>query len=304
MIPEIGGPRHPAARPAAHARPPEPVTAPVRDLRRRTLVLTDASATTLPEIHVAGGTATVVTFQSDIADGGVLLGSVARLFYPLAQTTRMIVLSPRADLTGSVPLNVQLKDGTILTFQCRSSAVDVDAQVDVVLNFQRRAAADSATALKASLSALRDQLDECRSTAGDAGTQKLASLLLSQNLEAPQPFDRRPIRALERQNALLVQARWVYRLMGLTYLVLTVENRDAERPWVLDRIDVSTAGTREKADIKVAAWAAEIPSLAPDQTERVVISFPTPSSATTQRIVVTLFERDGSRSVALPAMEL
>lgn len=294
----------PAKKLAAPAAAAPVAKAGARELRRRTLTLDDSSVTTLPELHVAKGTATVITFQTDIAEGGVMLGAVADLFHPIAQTTRMAVLAPKNDLTTPVPLNVQLRDGTILTFQCMTSRSDVDAQVDVVLKLTTRASADSAVALRSAIGSLRNQLDECRATSGEAGAQKLASLLLTQSLESPQAFDRRPLHTVEKQARLLVEAKWAYRLLGLTYIIILVENRDSEKTWVLDRAEVSLAGAKEKSDIKVTGTAAEYPTLAPDQAGRVVISFPTPAAAGAQKVTVTLYERDGGRTVALPALEI
>jgi uncharacterized protein (TIGR02268 family) len=285
-----------APAPASHAG--------TRELRRRALTLTDATVDKLPELHVGKGTPTVVTFQSDIEARGVLLGAAQGLFYPTQQTSRMVILAPVNDLEGAVPVNVQLKDGTILTFQVRSSRQDVDVQVDVFLELTRRASPDSPATLRETIGGIRMQLDECRATSGDAGAQKLASLLLTQSLDSPQAFDRRPLHTLEKQSRLLIEGKWAYRLLGLTYVILTVENRDPARSWVLDRADVSIVGGKDKSDVKVSAIATEYQSLAPDQAGRVVLSFPTPSNAGTQKIVITLYERDGGRIVALPAMEI
>ncbi len=275
-----------------------------RELRRRTLTLDDTSVTMLPELHVAGGTATVLTFQVPIEEGGVIPGAVKDLFYPLAQTDKTVIIVPKADLTAPVPVSVSLKDGTVLSFKCLSVPQDADAQVDVILALRARAAQESAAALKGLIGQLRGQLDECKATSGDAGVQKLASLLVTQSLDQPQAFDRHALHAAERQNRLLVEARWAYRLLGLTYIVLTVENRDPERPWVLDRAEVKVTGSAESGDVQVKSAVAENTSLPPDTSERVVVSFPTPALGRGQKVTLTLHERDGSRRVALERLEL
>jgi uncharacterized protein (TIGR02268 family) len=275
-----------------------------RELRRRTLTLDDTSVTMLPELHVAGGTATVLTFQVPIEEGGVFPGAVKDLFYPLAQTDKTVIIVPKADLTAPVPVSVSLKDGTVLSFKCLSVAQDADAQVDVILALRARASQESAAGLKGIIGQLRGQLDECKATSGDAGAQKLAALLLTQSLDQPQAFERHQLHAAERQNRLLVEARWAYRLLGLTYVVLTVENRDPERPWVLDRAEVTLTGAAENADVQVKSAVAEYPSLISDTSERVVVSFPTPALSRGQKVTLTLHEKDGGRRVALERLEL
>jgi uncharacterized protein (TIGR02268 family) len=305
LLVALANPPAPSAPPPRKAETKASSSKPhTRELRRRTLTIDDASVTTLPELHVAGGTATVVTFQVPIADGGAIPGTSKELFFPIAQTDRTVIIVPKADLTAPVPLNISLTDGTVLTFQCRSDPRDADAQVDVIIALQKRAAQESAPALKVLVGQLREQLDECRATAGDAGTQKLASLLLAQSLDQPQTFTRHPLRALQKQNRLLAETRWAYRLLGLTYVVLTVENRDPERTWVLDHAAVAITGGGQQADIQVKSAFTEFPSLAPDTAGRVVIAFTTPASNASQKVKLTLYERDGNRSITLDGLDL
>ena len=275
-----------------------------RELRRRTLTFTDASVTTLPELYVAGGTATVVTFQVPIAEGGAIPGTSKELFFPISQTDKTIIIVPKSDLAGPVPLNVSLTDGTVLTFKCVSSRAFADAQVDVLLALEKRAAQESPVALKATIGQLRSQLDECRATTGDAGALKLASLLIQQSLEKPQTFTRHPLRALNKENRLLAEARWSYRLLGLMYVVLTVENRDPERAWVIDRAEVKVNGSANNTDVQVKTVTAEFPVLAPDTSERVVVAFTTPASDVSQSVTLTLHEKDGNRRISLSNLDL
>ena len=275
-----------------------------RELRRRTLTLDDASVTMLPELHVAGGTATVLTFQVAIEEGGVIPGAVKELFYPLAQTDKTVIIVPKADLTAPIPVSVSLKDGTVLSFKCLSVQQDADAQVDVMLALRARAPQESAAALKGMLGQLRGQLDECRATSGDAGAQKIAALFVTQNVDQPQVFDRHSLHTAERQSRLLVEARWAYRLLGLTYVVLTIENRDPDRPWVLDRAEVNLSGGAENTAVQVRTAVPEYASLAPESSERVVVAFPTPALSRGQKVTLTLLEKDGSRRVALEHLDL
>jgi uncharacterized protein (TIGR02268 family) len=275
-----------------------------RELRRRTLTFTDASVTTLPELLVAGGTATVITFQIPIAEGGAIPGTSKELFFPIVQTDKTILIVPRADLAAPVPLNVSLTDGTVLTFKCVSNPTAADAQVDVLLALEKRAAQESPTVLKATIGQLRGQLDECRATTGDAGAQKVASLLIQQSLDKPQTFARHQLRSLNKENRILAEARWAYRLLGLLYVVLTVENRDPERAWVLDHVEVKVNGAANNTDVQVKTIASEFPSLAPDASGRVVIGFTTPATNANQTVTLTLFEKDGNRRVSLSNLDL
>jgi hypothetical protein len=200
-----------------------------RELRRRSLSINDANVSSLPVIHVAGGIATIVSFQVPLRDGGAFIADVKGLMNPLSQSERFLVLVPKKDLPAPLPLNVSLADGTVLTFKLLTVATDADAQVDVVLDLQKHAAPDSAAALKASLVSVRAQLDECQAGSATAGVAKIASLFIQQNLEGPHAFERYAVRGGDKQSRLLVEARWVYRLLGMTYLVLTVENRDPVR---------------------------------------------------------------------------
>jgi hypothetical protein len=88
-----------------------------RELRRRAITIDDRNITSVPEIHVAGGTPTILTFEVPLKDGGALLADVRGLFYPPTQTDRTVMLVPKSDLTRPEPLNVSLADGTVLTFK-------------------------------------------------------------------------------------------------------------------------------------------------------------------------------------------
>jgi uncharacterized protein (TIGR02268 family) len=274
-----------------------------RELRRRSLSINDANVSSLPEIHIAGGIATIVSFQVPLREGGAFIADVKGLMNPLSQSERFLVLVPKKDLPAPLPLNVSLTDGTILTFKLLTVATDADAQVDVILDLQRNAAPDSAAALKASLVSVRAQLDECQAGSATAGVSKIASLFVQQNLDAPHAFERHEIRGGDKQSRLLVEARWVYRLLGMTYLVLTVENRDPVKSWVLDRAEVKLLGS-SSTDVKVLAVQAELATLPPDVAGKVVVAFSTPQQAAHQKVSLSLLEKEGSRHVVLEGIEL
>ena len=273
-----------------------------RELRRRTITIDDASLTSVPEIRVAGGTPTILAFEVAVKEGGAVLADVRGVFYPPTQTDRTVMLVPKADLERPQPLNVSLVDGTVLTFKLVSVPNEADVQVDVAVALKERARPDSAAALRMLNEQLRGELDECRDGAANTGATKLAALLLAQSLDQPQTFERRPLRAGDKQSRLFVEGRWVYRMLGLTYMIFTVQNRDPQRSWVLDRVDVRLTGAGEAVDVKVVAAQAELPILPPGTAERVVVAFEAPPMSPSQRFRVSFHEKDGPRLVALEGL--
>jgi hypothetical protein len=179
---------------------------------------------------------------------------------------------------------------------------EADVQVDVVLALQSRASPDSAQALRTTIEQLRGELDECQASSASAGASKIAALLLGQNLEEPQVFDRHVLRGADKQNRLLVEARWTYRLVGLTYMLFTVENRDPAKPWMFGRAEVRLAGASEALDVKVLASASDVPLVAPGQESKVVVAFKTPAQGGALRYTVTFVEKDGGRRVVLEGL--
>jgi len=313
-VPSSPAPR--ALRPPGRALPLAPALAallaaapasgdggsPARELRHRTLTIDDRSLATLPRVHVAGGATTLLTFPVPLKDGGALLADPRGLFYPLAQTDRTVVVAPRADLAAPAALHVSLADGTVLSFALESVPRESDAQVDVLLALEERAAPDSAASLRRALDTCRAEVDECRAGTASAGARRLAALLAAPGADEAEPFDRRPLRGGDRQSGLLVQGATAYRLAGLTFLAFRVENRDPARAWSLDRAEVRLAGGGEAVDVKVLAASAELPSLPPGEGERVVVAFRTLPQSTAQRYAVTLREKGGARHVVLDGL--
>ena len=281
--------------------------APVRrELRRRPLQVTDATSTMVPEVHVAAGVPTTLAFHVAIKPDAVLVADTAGVFPERTRaTSTSVLLTPRSDLPASAvaTLTVTLADGTILPFLLTTVPGEADLQVDVDVALQARQAPESAGAL-AVVSQLQQKLDECSSTAGNAGVQKVATLVSQQDLEKPQAFQRYDIHRLTRQNQLLVEAKQAYRLFGVTYLVLTVQNRSASKAWVFDRAEVAVQGGGATEDLKVSAAVAEMVALQPDETERLVIAFLTPNQSATHRFVLSLHEKDGNRHVRLDDVAL
>ena len=165
-----------------------------RELRRRTITIDDDTLSSVPEIRVAGGTPTILTFEVPVKDGGAVLADVRGVFYPPTQTDKTVMLVPKADLARPEPLNVSLADGTVLTFKLTTAPNEADVQVDVAIALRNHAKPDSAAALRMMNEQLRSELDECRDGAANAGATKVAALLLAQSLDQPlKPFIRQVV---------------------------------------------------------------------------------------------------------------
>jgi uncharacterized protein (TIGR02268 family) len=279
-----------------------------RELKRRTLTITDASTSTVSPLHVAGGVPTTLTFQLPVKENGVLLADVGGKFYPPQLTEQSVVLVAKSDLRPKdvTTLEVTLVDGTILPFALVQAKAEVDLQVDVVVALEKRAAPESPTGLKTALAQVRAQLDECQATAGDAGTAKVAALILGQDLDKAQAFtvERRSLHRLDKQARLLVELRNVYRLFNLTYAVLTVENRDPSRMWVLDRAEVGLMANSQTSDVKVLSFASELSGIPSDESSKVVVVFNTPPQGVEHRFFLSLLEKNGNRHVRLEDLSL
>jgi hypothetical protein len=138
------------------------------------------------------------------------------------------------------------------------------------------------------------------------GDRCLAHVVREGDLDKPHSFTVSQYTAhhLDKQNRLLVEVKRVYRLFELTYVVLTVENRDPSRVWVLDRPEVAVTGQPQASDVKVMLHAAELSALPPGETEKVIIVFNTPKQDVQNRFNVSLLEKNGNRHVRLEDLNL
>lgn len=307
-------PGKPASAPSGSAAaaksspPPSSPPAPAkRELVRRTLKITDANADAIPALRVAHGAATTLVFATPIKDGGALLADINDLFYPPQLTDRTILLVPKKDPGAQVTsLTVTLADGTILPFQLVAAQGETDLQVDVVVALEKAASPESPQALKGALAQLRGQLDECQASAGSAGIAKVAALIISQDLDKPQAYivERRAVHHLDKQSRLLVESRHLYRLFGFTYMVLTIQNRDPGKTWVLDRPEVRVAGGGEASDVKVVTHQIDLEAVPPDEIAKLVLVYATPAQQVGQKLTVELREKNGNRHVKLEGLDL
>ena len=264
-------------------------------------MITDATLTSVPEIHVAGAVPTTLAFRQPLNEKSIILADATDTFLPVRSSTTTVQLIPKADLPpGAVAtLTLTLADGTVLPFLLTSTPEEADVQIDLEVALEKKASAESAQALKGILGQLRTQLDECTASSDVAGVSKLAALIAKDDPSKPQLFDRREVHALDKQSRLLVEVKQAYRLFGHTYVLLTIENRDPSKPWVLDRPEVALLGDNQTADVKVAGLSADMASLTPGETMKLVVAFPTPPQSLNQRVALSLFEKNGNRHVRL-----
>lgn len=279
-----------------------------RQLKRRTITITDETLNTIPEIHVAGRIPTTVAFQVPLRADGILISDVNGAFPEKTPANeKSVVLLPGKDLGGKTPttFTVTLADGTVLPFMLKSVPGEVDVQVDVVVKLDKTAPPDSAQALKRQLEEVSGELAECESTGDKAAISKIAGLIVNQDPEKPDVFERRSAHKLDKQSRLLVEVKGAYRMFKYTYAVVTVQNRDPSRPWTLDRVELGALGVSQNSDLHVETFASDRPTVGYDEVAKVVVAFKTPNQQDlNQRFYLALFEKGGSRHVRLEDLGL
>lgn len=279
-----------------------------RDVKRRSLRIDDANADTYYDVHVAFGTATTLAFQIGIRDKGVTFADVKQRFFQPQLNDKTLLVVPKADLGAkeTLELTVELEDGTVLPFKLSTLPDEADGLIDVYVDLSKRAAPESVGALKEQLETVQSQLDECKAGAAGQGIEKLAALLLAQDLGRPQTFlaEHHSTHALDKQSRLLVETKVLYRLVDTSYLVLTVENRDSSRPWMLERAKLSIGNGDSSEEVKVFSAQPELVSLPPREVEKLVIAFRTPARETSHAFTLELLEKGGNRHVKLEDLGL
>jgi uncharacterized protein (TIGR02268 family) len=282
------------------------VTSGRRALKRRSLLVNDANFNEVQVVHVAAGVPTTVSFRQTLRPESVILADTTNAFLPVKATENSIVLIPRRDLAkrSTTTLTVTLADGTILPLLLTTIVGEADIGVDINVALVKLAPAESAFALKASVLEMRTELDECRADQGSAGIAKVTSLVLQQDISRPQVFERHDLHRRDKQERLLVDVRQAYRIFGHTYLVVTLENRDPGRTWVLDRPELSVSGSGQSMDVHVISFQTDTVAIAPNQTGKLVVAFPTPPQGSDNTFCLQLLEKNGSRHIKLDGLSL
>lgn len=281
-----------------------------REFLRRVVSVTDATAEIA--VTVSAGNATTLAFPRPVKEEALILADARNYFggEPPVVNGQFLLLRPAKDVPRgeAVALQVTLVDGTVLPPILLTSAPKVsDIFVDVGVDLQKKASADSATGLKVQLGELQGRLDECQQSAGERGAIKVAELVLRQDFRKPASFvvERHPSRSLDKQSRLLVETHHTYRLFDVSYVVLTVENRDPDKLWVLERAEVAVVGGGSSVEARVLDVAQEMSGgIPPAEESKLVVAFKTPEQAADHHFTLKLFEKAGNRHVTLSELKL
>lgn len=301
-----------AAAPAARKAPPAVSEAPPAPPARRSIQVEATAGAAVPLVRVAKGRTTTLIFDAPIK--AIELLDAARIFAPPPSTSagKTVYLTTLRDPGNTVTtMMIVMANGAEVPFQLVGvkDPQDADVVVDVLLSRKGEqggapaAVPASADAEACCISAgqLRQELDECRSTTRSDVLRKVAEVILSEDATANSQsvvFEgKRSVRSIDKQSGLLVEATGMYRMFGHTYLVLTVENRMADRTWMLDRAQIRLVGAG--ADLPVVSTLTEYPALKPSETEKIVVLFTSPTKRAKSGIAVTLLEKSGNRHVTL-----
>ncbi|MFT3714023.1 MAG: DUF2381 family protein [Archangium sp.] len=294
-----------AAPPSKKKSEPE---VPRRELVRRSIAITDSTREV--EVHVAGGSPTTLVFPQNIAKYALV---DAKGYFPAAnqqRAGRLFILLPDKDVRegDAVTLQLTLEDGTLLPPLLLTSVPTAsDLHVEMAVQLQQRASSESAVALKSQVTELQSKLDECQQSGGDRGASKVAELVLRQDFRKPVAFvvEKHPARRLDKQSRLLVEAHHVYRLFDVSYLVLTIENRDPDKLWVLERAEIALTSGSSNVEARVLDVAQEMSQgVPPGEEAKLVVSFKTPEQSADHQFTLRLLEKAGNRHVELDGLKL
>jgi len=292
-----------AASGAARSEPQRPQPHVERRVTNRVLTFSPETSTAVPEVFLAPGVPTTLIFPLNINEGATRLADPNKFIYKPQIYRNTVVLSPRAELPAGavVPLSVGLEDGTLVSFILRGATAEADFQVTVELKMTKPHAPESLQALKQTIARLQGSLDECQASGGSSGISKIASLVLTNEPGSPaaRTFESHRVHAVDKQSRLLVRVHHLYRLFSQSYLLLTVENRDPSRVWVLDRPELKLRGGSESAALKLVTFDTDLKALPPEEIAKVVVVFETPAQQSGQRMSITLLEKGGSRHATL-----
>lgn len=275
----------------------------VRKPTNRVLTLTDELLrSSVPELFVAPGTPTTVLFPVNLDKKKLLLADPGGLFYPPIVQGNTIVILAKSELppAATIPLSVALDDGTVVGFVLRRALAEADLTVTVELKLTKGSAPESNEALKQTIAQLQAKLDEVQANAGNSAVNHVAGLILGQEpgTAVARTFEQHRVHSRDKQSRLLTEAFHLYRLFNYSYLLLSVENRDPSRTWVFDRAEVRLLGN-DTTTVKVPFSEADIKSLPPEETAKVVVVFETLAQVPGQKFSVTLLEKGGPRHVTL-----
>lgn len=274
--------------------PPRLIPQPVR----RSLYLSKDPRHEVPQVFVAGGSATTLRFDRPCDPSRTkLLGWEGR-FEPLLVGGKSVVIVPLQDLAPGdrFLLLVTLMDGTQLAFTVLAARDGVDGQLDV---FPDPESPDAVRfALKESREANRSLRAEIRRHREEqASVDHALATLLANDQVALTPFRERE-RWLVHEPGLDVEVRTFMprEPADLQRVAVTfdVTNRDPERPWALQEARITKASTRESRPFALRMVPA---SIGLDETGRIVtiIDLSSFDENSKEKLVLELFRDGGLR---------
>ncbi|NVJ07704.1 DUF2381 family protein [Myxococcus sp. AM001] len=281
----------------AAAQPPEGLRG--RELKRRRVSLSVATADNPVELHVAPGYLTALEFDSPVDRDAVVLGDPGGRLALFEVNGRSIVLKPAMDLGPGrgVELTVPFADGAAparVVFSLVTHPSEVDAQVMV-------------SRLPRTADALQAELDEVRAAcaAKDAELEALrtrnvasgpAGMILA-GLLGEEGFRVGRTDALGTGEGLKPEAVVTYLASGWGAVALWVRNTGSE-PWtpVEARLSVAVSGDR----VNVLAVRMKEPRIEPGGAARVVVETGAPTWPEGAALRLELRDKQGRRRLLIP----
>lgn len=280
-----------------------------RELRSRRVVLSGSSAESIPELRVALGVVTTMTFEDAVIDARELhlegRGSRVKL---VDVGEHSVVLKPLVELARGerLLLQVPFADGkapTQATFALVSHPAEVDSQVEVIREARSAEACQGELAdAKAQLAQKDAELEALRARAAASGPAGLifAGLLGNEGVTAvrfmvpPSPDVRHGLRATGQRAMSFRAAKW-------TAVAVEVENI-GEQPWQpRTAMLVSVKTSRPIAGTSISM---EKQQLGPGESALVVVETEPPSESAGEEFRLELFGADGGRDLSIPKVRV
>ncbi len=272
-----------------------------RELKRRRVALSVATADKQVELHVAPDYLTTLEFDSPVDRDSVTLNAPKERFALFEVTNRTVVLRPAMEVASgqSVELTVPFGDGLAparAVFALVTRASEVDGQV-MVSRWPRTAEAVQAeldevraacAAKDAELEALR-----VRSTASGPAGMIFTGLLNWQGVQAKKLL----VEELQEDSRLMPEEVVFFRASGWAAVALLVRNTGTEA-WTPTEARLGTVVSGER--ISVLAVRMREPRIEPGGRALVVVEAGAPSWPDGAALRLELRNREGSRRLLIP----
>jgi uncharacterized protein (TIGR02268 family) len=275
-----------------------------RELRSRRVVLSDSFAASVPEIRVATGVVTTITFEDAVIDARALQlegrGSRVKL---VAADEHAIVLKLLVEPTPGerLVLHVPFADGkapTQATFALVSASSEVDSQVEVVREAQSAEACHSELVdAKAILVQKEAELAVLRAREGVNGP---AGLILAGMLGEGGVRAMRSLVSFspDVRHGLRVVLRSALSFRASEWAAVSLEVRNAgEEPWSPGMAKLTSMKTGKP--VTVVSVSMRHAQLAPGESVLVVVETVPPPANAGEEFTLELFGADGGRALSI-----